>query len=225
MLKKTISVAIDGPSGAGKSTMAKKLAAQLEFLYVDTGAIYRTVAVAAHRKGVQPEDAGAVAALLGELDIGLKYDEDGLQHMLLNGEDVTKEIRLPEVSMLTSRISALSAVRDFLLAQQRRLAQEHDVVMDGRDIGTVVLPQATVKIFLTASPEERARRRWAELESRGTPQPYDEVLADMRRRDENDRNRAVAPLKQAEDAVLVDTTALDPEESLERLTAAVKEKM
>ncbi len=225
MLKKTISVAIDGPSGAGKSTMAKKLAAQLEFLYVDTGAIYRTVAVAAHRKGVQPEDAGAVAALLGELDIGLKYDEDGLQHMLLNGEDVTKEIRLPEVSMLTSRISALPAVRDFLLAQQRRLAQEHDVVMDGRDIGTVVLPQATVKIFLTASPEERARRRWAELESRGTPQPYDEVLADMRRRDENDRNRAVAPLKQAEDAVLVDTTALDPEESLERLTAAVKEKM
>ena len=225
MLKKTISVAIDGPSGAGKSTMAKKLAAQLGFLYVDTGAIYRTVAVAAHRKGVQPEDAGAVAALLGELDIGLKYDEDGLQHMLLNGEDVTKEIRLPEVSMLTSRISALPAVRDFLLAQQRRLAQEHDVVMDGRDIGTVVLPQATVKIFLTASPEERARRRWAELESRGTPQPYDEVLADMRRRDENDRNRAVAPLKQAEDAVLVDTTALDPEESLERLAAAVKEKM
>ena len=164
---KTISIAIDGPSGAGKSTLAKSVSRALGYLYVDTGAIYRTIGYGAYAKGVNPGDGQAVAALLPELEIGLTYGEDGLQHMTLNGEDVTEKIRLPEISLYASAVSAYPAVRAHLLEMQRKLAREHNVVMDGRDIGTVVLPDAAVKIFLTASPEERARRRCRELEQRG----------------------------------------------------------
>ena len=165
------SIAVDGPSGAGKSTLAKLLARRLGFLYVDTGAIYRTVGLRAYRAGVDPEDEAAVTALLDGLDIGLQYGADGLQHMYLNGEDVTDAIRQHVISRYTSGVSAIPAVRAFLLERQRDMAREHDVIMDGRDIGTVVLPDATVKIFLTAAPEVRAMRRFRELEQRGTSQP------------------------------------------------------
>ena len=175
---KTISIAIDGPSGAGKSTLAKSVSRALGYLYVDTGAIYRTIGYGAYAKGVNPGDGQAVAALLPELEIGLTSGEDGLQHMTLNGEDVTEKIRLPEISLYASAVSAHPAVRAHLLEMQRKLAREHNVVMDGRDIGTVVLPDAAVKIFLTASPDERARRRCRELEQRGTPEAYDAVLLD-----------------------------------------------
>lgn len=202
-------IAIDGPSGAGKSTLARRLAARLGILYVDTGAIYRTVGCYVKRQGVDPKDASAVAALLPELAIDLTFGADGEQRMLLGGEDVTAEIRLPEMSLYASAVSAHPAVRDFLLEMQRRLAREHSVIMDGRDIGTVVLPEAELKIFLTADVEERARRRHQELIARGTPQPYEAVLREMKQRDENDSTRAAAPLKQAADAVRLDTTELD----------------
>ena len=220
----TISIAIDGPSGAGKSTLAKCIAKTLGYLYVDTGAIYRTIGYAVYARGTDPKDAEAVAALLPELEIGLTYEADGLQHMTLNGENVTDKIRLPEISLYASAVSAHPAVRAHLLEMQRQLAREHSVVMDGRDIGTVVLPDATVKIFLTAAPEARAHRRARELELRGEKTDYETILHDIIRRDEQDRNRPVAPLRQAEDAVLVDTTRLNLEESLEALLAAIKER-
>lgn len=221
---KTISIAIDGPSGAGKSTLAKSVSQTLGYLYVDTGAIYRTIGYGVYRKGADPKDGAAVAALLPEFEIGLSYGDDGLQHMTLNGQDVTEQIRLPEISMYASGVSAHPAVRAHLLEMQRKLAREHNVVMDGRDIGTVVLPDATVKIFLTASVEERARRRCRELEQRGTPETYDRVLVEMRQRDYDDSHRAAAPLKQAADAVLLDTTHLDFAGSRQALLDIIRER-
>ena len=219
------SVAIDGPSGAGKSTLAKAAAAALGICYVDTGAIYRTIGYAAFSKGVDPKDGEAAAALLPELEIGLHYGEDGLQHMTLNGADVTDQIRLPEISLYASAVSAHPAVRAHLLEMQRKLARENNVVMDGRDIGTVVLPDATVKIFLTASPEARATRRWKEYQAKGIDTPYEEVLADVKQRDYQDTHRAAAPLKQAEDAVLLDTSELDFEQSLDAMKQIIAKKI
>ena len=219
------SIAIDGPSGAGKSTLARALAKALGYLYVDTGAIYRTVGLQACRTGVDPEDRDGVIALLPGLDISLGYGEDGVQRMFLNGEDVSQAIRQHEISRYASCVSALPEVRAFLLDRQRQLAAEHDVVMDGRDIGTVVLPQADVKIFLTAAPEARARRRWLELQQRGEATDYETVLRDVIDRDEKDTNRATAPLRQAEDAVLADTTQLDLEQSLDLLIHIAKERL
>ncbi|MCD8191178.1 MAG: (d)CMP kinase [Clostridiales bacterium] len=224
-MEKPISVAIDGPSGAGKSTLARKVAAELGFLYVDTGAIYRTVALYCYRMGIDRSDGEAIAARLPEIRPELFYGEDGLQHMLLNGEDVTEEIRQPELSLYTSAVSAIPAVRAFLLDLQRDLARKHSVVMDGRDIGTVVLPQAEVKLFLTATPEARAERRWKELQAKGSAVTYEEVLADVILRDENDKNRPIAPLRQAEDAALVDTTNYNLDESLQLLLNAIRERM
>ena len=217
------SVAIDGPSGAGKSTLARQAAEVLGFLYVDTGAIYRTLGLMALERGVDLSDPAAVEALLPQADIRLAHDSgDGLKHMYLCGRDVTGDIRRPEVSKAASAVSAIQAVRDFLMETQRKLAREHDVVMDGRDIGTVVLPQADAKVFLTASPEARARRRCDELAQRGTPQDYETVLTEIVERDRRDTTRAAAPLRQAEDAVLVDTTELDLAESLQALLDAVR---
>ena len=222
---KTISIAIDGPSGAGKSTLAKSVSKTLGYLYVDTGAIYRTIGYAAFSKGVAPKDGEAVAALLPELEIGLHYGEDGLQHMTLNGTDVTDQIRLPEISLYASAVSAHPAVRAHLLEMQRKLARENNVVMDGRDIGTVVLPDATVKIFLTATPEARATRRWKEYQAKGIDTPYEEVLADVKQRDYQDTHRAAAPLKRADDAVLLDTSELDFEQSLAAMKKIIAEKV
>ena len=210
-------IAIDGPSGAGKSTLAKRLAQELGFLYVDTGAIYRTVGLAALRRGVDAADGPAVTALLPGLTITVAYGEDGLQHMFLNGEDVTAEIRRNEVSACASKAASISAVRGFLLEMQRRIAQENSVIMDGRDIGTVVLPQADLKIFLTAAPEKRAQRRWKELLERGQRVELDQVLAEVMERDRRDSERETSPLRRAEDAVLADTTGLDLEESFQLL--------
>ena len=219
------SIAIDGPSGAGKSTLARALAKALGYLYVDTGAIYRTVGLQAFRTGADPEDREAVIALLPGLDIGLGYGEDGEQRMYLNGEDVSQAIRQHEISRYASCVFAIPEVRAFLLDRQRKLAQEHDVVMDGRDIGTVVLPQADVKIFLTAAPEARARRRWLELKERGQSAGYEAVLRDVKERDEKDSTRSAAPLRQAEDAVLADTTQLDLQQSLDLLIQIAKEQL
>ncbi len=220
-----ISIAIDGPSGAGKSTMAKRLAKELGFVYVDTGAIYRTVSLYASRKGLAPTDEEGIAALLPEIHIDLAYGADGAQQMILNGENVSGEIRTPQISMYTSAVSAIPAVRAFLLDLQRDMARRKDLVMDGRDIGTVVLPNADIKLFLTAAPEARAKRRWLELREKGDPITYDQVLADVVQRDENDSHRAIAPLKQAEDAVLVDTTDHDLEESYQLLLRTIRERM
>ena len=219
------SIAIDGPSGAGKSTLAKGLAEALGYLYVDTGAIYRTVGLQASPAGVAPADTGAVVALLNGLQIRLGYGEDGLQHMYLNGEDVTAEIRRHEISSYASSVSAIPEVRAFLLEQQRMLAKTHNVVMDGRDIGTVVLPDADVKIFLTAAPETRARRRWLELKERGQETAYETVLQDVLERDDRDSHRAAAPLRQAEDAVLADTTDKNLEQSLTLLIQIAKGRL
>ena len=222
---KTISIAIDGPSGAGKSTLAKSVSKTLGYLYVDTGAIYRTIGVYMYRHDIQPTDAAAVPAALPEITVSLRYDEDGLQRMYLNGEDVTKEIRLPAISRYASDVSAIPQVRDYLMELQRSLAREHSVIMDGRDIGTVVLPHAGAKVFLTAAPEARARRRLLELKQRGQETELETVLRDIVQRDEQDRNRAVAPLRQAEDAVLLDTTELGLEESLKALISLVKGRL
>ena len=221
---KNFDVAIDGPSGAGKSSLARRCAAELGLLYVDTGAIYRTVGLAALRRGVDPKKEEAVAAILPELEIGMGY-EDGEQRMYLNGEDVSREIRMPEISMYASDVSAHAAVRSFLLEMQRKLARENCVIMDGRDIGTVVLPEAKLKIYLTASREARAERRMKELVAKGVEQPYEEVLRDIIQRDEQDMNREVAPLRQAEDAVLVDTTEIDFDQSFELLCGIIRERM
>jgi cytidylate kinase len=220
----TIRVAIDGPSGAGKSTLARAAAADLGFLYVDTGAIYRTVGLFVQENGLDAGDAAAVAAALPGLLPELCYDGEGRQRMLLNGRDVSEEIRLPEISRYASAVSALPPVRAYLLDTQRELARKHSVIMDGRDIGTVVLPDAEVKIFLTASAQVRAERRCRELEERGTPQPFPEVLRDIESRDYRDTHRAAAPLRQAEDAVLLDTSALSFQESRETLLRIIRER-
>lgn len=218
------SIAIDGPSGAGKSTLAKRLAQELGFLYVDTGAIYRTVGLAARRRGIDPSDAGRVEAMLGELAITVGYGEDGLQHMFLDGEDVTRAIRENEISACASKAAAIPAVRGFLLEMQRKAAREHNVIMDGRDIGTVVLPQADVKLFLTASPEARAERRYKELLERGQQADFDQVLREVVERDRRDTERETAPLRQADDAMLADTTALDLEGSFQLLLRLIRER-
>lgn len=219
------SIAIDGPAGAGKSTLARALARELGYLYVDTGAIYRTVALRAREAGADPSDPEQVAPLLEDLNLRMDYGGDGVQRMYLSGRDVTETIRENEVSALASQVAALPAVREFLLDFQRKQAREHNVVMDGRDIGTVVLPQAGVKIFLTAAPEARARRRTAELLQRGQDADFDEILREIRQRDEQDENRPVAPLRQAEDAALLDTTNLDLKGSLEALLTLVRERL
>lgn len=219
------SIAIDGPAGAGKSTLARALARELGYLYVDTGAIYRTVALRAREAGADPSDPEQVAPLLEDLNLRMDYGGDGVQRMYLSGRDVTETIRENEISALASQVAALPAVREFLLDFQRKQARKHDVVMDGRDIGTVVLPQAGVKIFLTAAPEARARRRTAELLQRGQDADFDEILREIRQRDEQDENRPVAPLRQAEDAALLDTTNLDLKGSLEALLTLVRERL
>ena len=219
-----ISIAIDGPSGAGKRTLARRLATTLRFLYVDTGAIYRTIAYYAYANHLDPADEAAVLAALPNIRIELCHDAEGLQRMILNGEDVTDAIRLPQISQYASVVSAYPGVRAFLLEMQRDFARKGSVIMDGRDIGTVVLPQADVKIFLTASPEARARRRCLELEQRGTPEPFDQVLSEIQQRDWDDSHRETAPLRLAEDAVVVDTTELNFEESLAALLTVVRGK-
>ncbi|MCD8116137.1 MAG: (d)CMP kinase [Oscillospiraceae bacterium] len=218
------SVAIDGPAGAGKSTIAKAAAARFGFIYVDTGAIYRTVGLAVRRAGIDREDGRAVAALLPELSIRLDYGPDGTQRMYLNGEDVSAAIRQPEISMYASAVSAIPAVRAFLLDMQRDMAKNSSVVMDGRDIGTVVLPEAGLKIFLTASAEARAKRRLAELQQKGESCTLQQVMDDMLLRDAQDANRATAPLRAAEDAILADTTDFTLEESIEYVCRLIQER-
>ena len=225
MNNKHFAVAVDGPSGAGKSTLAKAVAAKLDILYVDTGAIYRTIGCYVKEEGVDPRDSEAVIALLPEIHVEMRYAVDGLQHMFLNGRDVTTEIRRNDISRYASDVSAIPEVRTHLLEMQRQFARESSVIMDGRDIGTVVLPDAEVKVFLTAPLEERARRRHLELEQRGTPKAYADVLEEMAQRDYNDSHRAAAPLRQAEDAVLLDTGDLNFEESLDALIAIIRKKV
>ena len=220
MSERIVSVAIDGPSGAGKSTIARALAGELGYLYVDTGALYRTVGYAVLQNGIDPKDAAAVEALLPQITVSMGY-VDGEQRVFLNGTDVSAYIRTPEVSMAASATSALPPVRQFLFRLQQETAQKNSVIMDGRDIGTVVLPFATVKIFLTASAEVRAQRRFVELQEKGMSVTYEEVLADMKERDYNDSHRATAPLKPAEDAVLIDTSNDSLEVAVSRLKQAV----
>ena len=215
-----ISVAIDGPSGAGKSTLAKRLAKELGYLYVDTGAMYRSIGLFALRQGVDPKDEAAVTALLPQIQIELRY-VNGAQRVLLCGEDVSEAIRAEEVGMATSAVSAHPPVRAFLLELQRGMTRTHDILMDGRDIGTVILPNASVKIFLTASAEARATRRFRELQEKGVDTDFETVLEDIRRRDYQDSHRATAPLRQAEDAVLVDTSEMDLEESFQALKSLI----
>ena len=219
-----ISVAIDGPAGAGKSTIARAAAAQLGFIYVDTGALYRSIGLFAVQKKIDFAQKNDIIALLGQIDVELTF-VDGEQRVLLCGEDVSDEIRSPEVSMAASVVSAIPEVRSFLFDLQKDMAKHNNVVMDGRDIGTVVLPKAQVKIFLTASPEVRAKRRCLELEQKGERVSYEDVLADIRQRDYNDTHREIAPLKQAEDAVLVDTSKLTLEESVQTLTGLIRSRL
>ena len=219
-----ISIAIDGPSGAGKSTISRKAAEKFGFIYVDTGAIYRTIGLATKIRGVSLDDTAAVVALLPTLEIELKYNDAGEQHMYLDGNDVSRDIRLPEVSMLASKVSAIPAVRAFLIDMQRGMAEKYDVIMDGRDIGTVILPNADLKIFLTADVRDRARRRYEELRAKGMEKPFDEVLAEMEKRDEQDTQRAAAPLKAADDAVLLDTSGNTLEESIDEVCRLISEK-
>lgn len=223
-MEKTYAVAIDGPAGAGKSTLARLLAQELGWYYVDTGAIYRTVAYFLDLLGISPKDADGVARYIDEVNVEIRYDDQGVQHMWMNGMDVTEEIRTPDISQKASLVSAHPAVRQALLEMQRDLAKRHNVVMDGRDIGTVVLPQAAVKLFLTATPEVRAQRRYAELRAKGKKDAYEQVLEDLRRRDRQDTTRSVAPLRQAPDAVLLDTTELDIPQTLAAMRAIVREK-
>lgn len=219
------SIAIDGPSGAGKSTMAKAVAAKLGCVYLDTGAIYRTVAYHMILMGISPKDRDGVKRLIDDVNIDIQFPGDGRQHMILNGFDVTDEIRTPEISTGASQVSAHPEVREVLLDLQRDMARKNNVVMDGRDIGTVVLPDADVKIFLTADVKVRARRRLAELEAKGEKTTFAEVLADMEQRDERDSTRAIAPLRCAPDAVRVDTSDCDIDESVRRILAVVEEKL
>ncbi len=218
-MAKTINIAIDGPAGAGKSTIARRLAKELGYYYVDTGAIYRTVAYFLDLLGISPKDVDGVERYLDELTVAIEYDEEGKQHMLMNGMDVTDDIRTPDISQKASLVSAHAMVRDMLLDMQRDVAKKHNVIMDGRDIGTVVLPRATVKIFLTASAEVRAQRRTDELTAKGQKANYAQVLKDIQQRDYQDSHRAIAPLKQAKDAALLDTSDLD----IDGVVAAMKE--
>ena len=217
-------IAIDGPSGAGKSTLAKAIAARLHIVYVDTGALYRTVGYFVRSRDVDPKNGEAVAALLPEVEIRVRY-EDGVQRVYLNGEDLGDKIRTPEMSLYASAVSAIPAVRSFLLETQKSIARENSVIMDGRDIGTVILPDADVKIFLTASIEARARRRYIELTEKGQSVVYEDVLREMELRDGNDRNRAVAPAIPAPDALFFDNSGMTIEEGVDAILAIIREKV
>ena len=219
-----VSVALDGPAGAGKSTTAREVAKRLGFLHVDTGALYRAVGLDVLRRGGDPADPGDVLPFLEDMRISLKFTGEG-QRIYLRGEDVSEAIRIPEASMAASAVSAIPEVRTFLLELQRELARKNNVIMDGRDIGTVVLPNAQVKIFLTATPEERARRRHRELLEKGAQVSYGEVLADLKKRDYDDSHRAIAPLKPAPDAVVVNTTTLNLQESIQLLLGIIRGKL
>ena len=219
-----ISIAIDGPSGAGKSTISRKAAEIFGFIYVDTGAIYRTIGLASKIRGISLDDKAAVMEMLPKLNIELKYNEAGEQHMYLDGKDVSRDIRLPEVSMLASKVSAIPEVRAFLVDMQRDMAKKYDVIMDGRDIGTVILPDADLKIFLTADVNDRAQRRYEELRAKGMEKPFDEVLAEMKQRDEQDTLRAAAPLKAAEDAVMLDTSGNTLEQSIAEVCRLIADR-
>ena len=224
-MKEHFSIAIDGPGGAGKSSLAKAVAKKLNILHVDTGAIYRTIGYAAFARGRNARDESQIAPLLKTIRIDMAFDEAGRQKMLLDGKDVSREIRLPEISMYASNVSALPCVRAYLLEMQRDIARKRSVIMDGRDIGTVVLPDADLKIYLTASAEERARRRCLELSERGTPEPYEAVLREINERDEQDMHRAIAPLREAADAIRLDTSALNFDESEQALLKLIQEKL
>lgn len=221
----SIAVALDGPAGAGKSSIAKRAAKALDFIYVDTGALYRTIGLAATRRGVEPVASTEVETLLGQIAVDLTFNEKGEQVVLLDGEDVSGLIRTPEASMVASDISAIPAVRAYLLDLQRDMAKTHNVIMDGRDIGTVVLPGAQVKIFLTAAPEARAGRRYKELVEKGMDVRYEDILQDVRTRDYNDTHRETAPLKPAKDSITVDTTELNFEQSVDKIISVIKEKV
>lgn len=218
-MEKKISIAIDGPAGAGKSTIARRLAKELGYYYVDTGAIYRTVAYFFDLWGISPKDIDGITRYIDELTVGIEYDEEGVQHMIMNGMDVTEDIRTQEIAQKASLVSAQLIVREMLLDMQRDVAKQHNVIMDGRDIGTVVLPKATVKIFLTASAEVRAQRRTKELTAKGQKADYNKVLKEIQQRDYQDTHREVAPLKMARDSVKLDTSELD----IEGVIAAIKE--
>lgn len=221
----SIAIAIDGPAGAGKSSLSKEVAKELSFIYVDTGALYRTIGLAASRKGLKKEDKAEIISMLNDIDVKLSFNDEGTQIVLLNGEDVSSYIRTPEASMFASAVSAIPEVRAFLLDLQRNMAKSDNVIMDGRDIGTVVLPDAKIKIFLTASPEKRAMRRHKENIEKGIDSTYEEVLKDVNQRDYQDSHREIAPLKPAEDSVLVDTSDYDFEGSKEFLLKVIKERM
>ena len=224
-MAKTYSIAIDGPAGAGKSTIAKRLAKELGYQYVDTGAIYRTVAYFLDLWGVSPKDIDGVTRYIDELTIGVEYDEDGLQHMIMNGMDVTADIRTQDISQKASLVSAHAIVRDMLLDMQRDVAKQYNVIMDGRDIGTVVLPKANVKIFLTASAEVRAQRRTDELLAKGQNANYPQILKEIQQRDYQDTHREVAPLKLARDSVKVDTSNMDIEQVVAEIKSIVGKKI
>ena len=224
-MAKKYSIAIDGPAGAGKSTIAKKLAAELGYHYVDTGAIYRTVAYFMDLLGVSPKDVDGVERYIDELTIEIEYDEDGKQHMIMNGMDVTDDIRTQDISQKASLVSAHAVVREVLLDMQRDMAKNYDVIMDGRDIGTVVLPKASVKIFLTASPEVRAKRRCDELIAKGQKAKYETILKEIKQRDYQDTHREIAPLKLARDSIKVDTSEMDIDQVVEHIRNIVREKI
>ena len=224
-MSKTYSIAIDGPAGAGKSTIAKRLAKELGFYYVDTGAIYRTVAYFFDLWGVSPKDVDGVERYIDELTVSIEYDEDGSQHMIMNGMDVTGDIRTQEISQKASLVSAHAVVRDVLLDMQRDVAKRHNVIMDGRDIGTVVLPKANVKIFLTADAEVRAKRRCDELLAKGQKAVYETILKEIQQRDYQDMHRAIAPLKKARDAVELDTSNLDIDGVVAEMKRIIGEKI
>ena len=225
MKEKTFSIAIDGPAGAGKSTLARRAASALGFVYVDTGAIYRTVGYHMWMMGIGPKDQDGIRRCLDDVNISVEYDGAGVQHMILNGTDVSDEIRTPLMSSYASGVSAQPCVRDFLLDMQRGIARSHNVVMDGRDIATVVLPRADVKIFLTASPEVRARRRFEELTAKGEKVRYERVLEDMKARDKQDSTRAIAPLRCAPDAVKLDTSGMDLDAAEAAILEIVRRKL
>ncbi|MBR7178187.1 MAG: (d)CMP kinase [Oscillospiraceae bacterium] len=223
-MAKHYSIAIDGPAGAGKSTIAKALAKELGFHYVDTGAIYRTLGYFFNLIGIPPKDIDGITKYIDECVIEIEWDEDGAQHMFLNEIDVSEDIRTPEISKIASAVSAHKLVRDTLLDMQRDVARKHNVIMDGRDIGSVVLPKADVKFFLTASPEVRAQRRFDELKAKGSKDSYEKVLKEVNDRDHADMTRAVAPLKQTKSHILVDSSAMTVEEVIAHMGAIVREK-
>ena len=224
-MAKTYAIAIDGPAGAGKSTIARRLAAELGYYYVDTGAIYRTVAYFLDLLGISPKDVDGVTRYIDELTVEIEYDETGKQHMIMNGMDVTGDIRTQDISQKASLVSAHAVVRDVLLDMQREVAKHHNVIMDGRDIGTVVLPKADVKIFLTASPEVRAKRRTDELIAKGQKANYEQILKEIQQRDYQDTHRQIAPLKMAKDSVKVDTSEMDIDAVVETIRQIAGKKI